>query len=1176
MAENHNGGAAQAVEESPAGVDRRRWVVLGLLFAASGISYINRQTLSVLAPVLRAEFGMSNTDYSNLVNSFLFAFTIMYVVGGRAMDRLGGYLGLLIAVLFWSAATALHALAGSVLALAVCRFLLGVGEAPQPPACAKMVAGWFRPGERGFATSVYLLGATVGATVAPPLVVALHHYGRWRFAFAATALLGVVWALFWYPLGRPPASTQSSGPAQMVPIRPLLRSRATWGILGLRFFLDPVWFFYVFWLPEYLVRSKGLSMQMVAIFAWLPFLAADAGTLAGGSVASWLQHKGWSIDRSHRTVMVGSALLMMCSATVPLLDSPWQCLGAMSIAIIGMQMFGANNHTLPAHIFPAAAVGTVAGLGGAAAGVGSMLFMRFIGVSVDWTHSYVLAFTVAGLVNPVMCLASLWLTGRIRRLDVAWLRLAPMGLLLLLPAAPMAAAAPDLRLAGDAFEVRLDPQAKGALQALTDRASGRNFIARTKAPTLFRLTVAGADGKVRDLTAADASEWAPTVVAGAKGQELVLRYRGLGREDLDVECRVRLDREDGMSYWKIAVANRSSQSLRSVVYPVLSAVDRLGEEWRDDRLLAPGQWSAGHVRHSQGPPQPFPGGGKSLHPGPAPVQFLAYYDSTAGLYIATRDSVGHPKRLGFTNGAEGLDLSVQHEIWKSAGQTWALPYEVVLGAFHGDWYAAADIYKKWATGQPWCARKLTERSDIPAWFREGRPFVRFLPRAGEYTGAGRPPRAPDLFRSRPPLPAPGLMPRAPALFADIGRALGAPFVVVEYGWEKQAMWINPDVFPPYGGDELFRRQNDALRRAGNVLCAYISGTHWAVAKVGRTDWDGQPDFERRGLAAAATGPDQKPIVDQRPWAANVRLCIGSPLTRETMLGLVSGLAGRGVGFVQYDQNVGGQAYECHNSAHPHPPGYGEWMAQATHEFLRAARRAGRTADRDFVLTIEQPGEHFIQDLDGFNDRPYASTKFGESVPVFQYLYHEYILSFGGDNNVGLHCPESELIRLARSLHAGMLVEGPTFGPSNDWPLAELEYLAAIARAQRGFAHDFVMLGRMLPAPRLENVPVIEAALLGGTRDVPLVVGTERTPVATASAWKSPSGRTGYVLTNVAREPVSPILRLNGATRWVKQTAAGSAALTVVDGKCKLTLGPREIALVTEASPDGAGKRRSSR
>ncbi len=396
-------------------IHRRRWAVLAMLFCASSISYIDRQTLSVLVPVLRDEFGMSNTDYSNVLNAFFFAFTLMYAVGGRLMDRLGVYLGLMLAVAFWSTAAAMHALAGSALALACYRFLLAVGEAPQPPASAKTVSEWFPSHERGFATSIFLLGATVGATLAPPLVVWLYRHWGWRFAFLATGLLGFVWILAWFRVGRQPGQPTMPRNVRMHPLRPLLTRRATWGVLSLRFFLDPVWYFYVFWLPEYLVRSKGLSIETVGMLAWTPFLAADVGTFAGGSLASWLQRRGWSINRSHKTVMTLSAILMMASATVPSLNATWQYVSAMCIAIIGMQMFGSNNHTLPTHLFPPGAVGTVAGLAGASAGVGSMLFVRFIGVSVDLTHSYLLVFATAGLFYPLMALASLGLVGRLER-----------------------------------------------------------------------------------------------------------------------------------------------------------------------------------------------------------------------------------------------------------------------------------------------------------------------------------------------------------------------------------------------------------------------------------------------------------------------------------------------------------------------------------------------------------------------------------------------------------------------------------------------------------------------------------------------------------------------------------------------------------------------------------------
>ncbi len=386
-------------------------------------------------------------------------------------------------------------------------------------------------------------------------------------------------------------------------------------------------------------------------------------------------------------------------------------------------------------------------------------------------------------------------------------------LVLMLPVVQFAA---DLTIANSSLEVQLNARSRGALESVVDRASSRDFVSATKPPTLFRLTVATGDGKTRELTGADAATWEHKLNRTPSGEELVLRYKNLGGQDLEVECRVQLGATDTLSRWRITVENHSPLIIQSVVYPVVLAPRQLGPQWEDDRLLAPGNTFDGELRRSQGPGTPFPGGNKALYPGPAQVQFLAYFDETAGLYMAAYDNGGDPKRLGFLSTAAGVDLSLQHEAWTSTRTNWSMPYDVVLGTFHGDWHAAADIYKQWALRQPWCSRKLTERSDISAWYLEGRPIVTFLPRGGEYYPEGRPPRAPDLFRARPPLPSPGLRPHAPALFADVAQALRSPIVVIEYGWEKQAMWINPDVFPPYGGEDSFRKQVSGMRRDGHV------------------------------------------------------------------------------------------------------------------------------------------------------------------------------------------------------------------------------------------------------------------------------------------------------------------------------------------------------------------------
>ncbi len=738
-----------------------------------------------------------------------------------------------------------------------------------------------------------------------------------------------------------------------------------------------------------------------------------------------------------------------------------------------------------------------------------------------------------------------------------------MRMLLLALAFPVVQFAAELSIANSSLEIRLNAGTRGALDSVVDRASSRDFVSATKPPTLFRLTVATGDGKTRELTGADAATWGHKLNRTPSGEELVLRYQDLGGQDLDVECRVQLGATDTLSHWRIAVENHSASTIRSVVYPVVLASRQLGPRWEDDRLLSPGNTFDGELRRSQGPETPFPGGSKAAYPGPAQVQFLAYYDETAGLYLAAYDSGGNPKLVGFRSTASGIDLSLQHEAWTSARTNWSMPYEVVLGTFRGDWHAAADVYKQWALRQPWCSRKLTERSDISAWYLEGRPIFMFIPRAGEYYGTDRPPRTPDRYLTRPPLPSPGLRPRAPALFAEVSQSLHSPVVVIEYGWEKQGAWISPDVFPPYGGEESFREQVLAMKRNGHVTGCYISGTRWGVVKPGRPDYDGWSAFRQEASTAAVTGEDQKPVVDHNTWTDNVKLCLGSPVTERIMLDLVRGLVERGVSFVQYDQNIGGVVYECHNHSHPHPPGEGVWMSEQTSRFLHEARKLGKALDPDFVLTIEEPCEYFIQDVDGFNDRPYVSTPVSESVPLFSYVYHDYSLSFGGDSPLGLHCPEADLLRVARTFVAGLLVEGPSFGPSREWPKDELNFLAKIAHAQRTFAHDYVILGEMLPDPHLEKVPMLNTVLAGGTREVPIALKPARVPAVLASGWKSPAGKTGYALANVLSDEARPVLPVNRARGWVKIWQGGRQKLAVSDGKVEVPLGPREIALVEE-------------
>lgn len=410
---------------------RRRWAIAMMLFLATAINYIDRQTLSVLAPLLRVQFNMSNTDYSNVVSGFLIAYTIMYALGGRIMDWLGTRLGMALHVLWWSIAECTHALARTAFQLGVSRVLLGIGEAGEIPGSEKVIAEQFPPSERSLAISIFLLGAIVGATVAPPLVVGMTKLWGWRFSFVAAGMLGFFWVAAWLRFYRhsPPrveapsqeAPSDMPNPPRQRSDRPLpwfrlFAYRATWGVMMARFFLDATWFFYLFWLPEFLSHEKGLSLEMIGMVAWIPFLASDMGAITGGAAATYLQKRGWSPDRAHRGVMLAGIFLLFSPLALARTEGLAASLAWISVGTFAIQFMGANVHTVPVQVFDASSVGSVGGLTGATGSAGAVILTRIIGYILDHYKSYDLCLNLIGGIYPLMVLMALLVMGKVRRM----------------------------------------------------------------------------------------------------------------------------------------------------------------------------------------------------------------------------------------------------------------------------------------------------------------------------------------------------------------------------------------------------------------------------------------------------------------------------------------------------------------------------------------------------------------------------------------------------------------------------------------------------------------------------------------------------------------------------------------------------------------------------------------
>jgi len=399
-----------------------RWWIAGLLFLATVINYVDRQCLSVLAPVLREEFAMTNTHYSRVVAAFMLAYLIMQTGWGRITDWLGTRVGFALCIGWWSAAAMLHTAARSALHLGIFRFLLGFGEAGNWPGAVKAIAEWFPVRERSFAIGLFNSGSTVGATVAPPLVAWLAVGYGWRAAFLITGALGFLWVAFWLILYRLPqehpwlraselelirSGRQQAEGGERIAWASLFAYREVWGLVLARMLADPVWWFYVFWLPDYLKSERNFSLAMIGYFAWIPFLAADIGNLTGGAMSSLLIRKGVAVLRARKAVMLACALLMISGIPAVLVEDSRAAIVFVSLATFAYSAWAANMLTLPADLFPPQVVASVSGLSGTGAATGGMLFTLLIGYVVD-RFSYLPVFTAAGLMPLVSFCIIAW------------------------------------------------------------------------------------------------------------------------------------------------------------------------------------------------------------------------------------------------------------------------------------------------------------------------------------------------------------------------------------------------------------------------------------------------------------------------------------------------------------------------------------------------------------------------------------------------------------------------------------------------------------------------------------------------------------------------------------------------------------------------------------------------
>jgi MFS transporter, ACS family, hexuronate transporter len=377
-----------------------RWTICALLFVATTINYIDRQVLGILAPTLQRDLQWSEADYGDIVSWFSFAYAFGFLVAGRVLDWIGVRRGLAVAVVAWSVAAIGHAFARTAAGFSFARAMLGLGESAIFPGSIKAVAEWFPQKERALATGIFNAGTNTGAILTPLLVPWITLRWGWQWAFIATGLLGFLWLFLWLPLYRNPddAPRAATAPAASVPWIRLFGYRQTWAFVVGKFMADPIWWFYLYWLPKFLDTKYDVQLAQVALPIIVVYLIADVGSVGGGWMSSALIKRGWSVNRARKTTMLAMALLIVPTTLASQAPNMWSAVVIVGVAAAAHQAWSANVYTLASDMFPKSAVGSVVGIGAFAGAMGGVLFQRVTGRVLEATGSnYGPIFVVCGL-----------------------------------------------------------------------------------------------------------------------------------------------------------------------------------------------------------------------------------------------------------------------------------------------------------------------------------------------------------------------------------------------------------------------------------------------------------------------------------------------------------------------------------------------------------------------------------------------------------------------------------------------------------------------------------------------------------------------------------------------------------------------------------------------------------
>lgn len=410
-----------------------RWTICAMLFAATSINYVDRQVIGLLKPTLQNNIGFTESDYGYIVAAFQVAYAGGLVLAGRLVDRLGIRSGYSLFIALWSVASMAHALVRSALGFGVARFFLGLGESGNFPAAIKTVAEWFPQSERSFATGIFNSGANVGAIIAPAIIPWITLRFGWRAAFVTSGLFGLPWIAWWVTYYRRPSQYgiltsaelqhicgEASAPVEQgSPWWKLLTYRQTWAFSIAKFLTDPIWWFYLFWLPSFFDSRFHLGLSHLGLPLIIVYNISIVGSIGGGWLPALFYRRGMDLAKARMTAMFICAVSALPVLMAGRLNSEWTVMALLGLAAAAHQGWSANLYTTASDMFPRAAVGTVVGIGGMAGAIGGALFSVGVGKILEFTHSYVTLFSISASVYLISLGILYGLAPALRKVDVS-------------------------------------------------------------------------------------------------------------------------------------------------------------------------------------------------------------------------------------------------------------------------------------------------------------------------------------------------------------------------------------------------------------------------------------------------------------------------------------------------------------------------------------------------------------------------------------------------------------------------------------------------------------------------------------------------------------------------------------------------------------------------------------